>query len=752
MANQPQAPLEPRTRSAGRLSQLAWQLPIASGALVVLVASGVAFASYRQMQDQLANAAGDRLRYAVRELAATLANGPTARLKAVRTAANDPSLRQLLFEKDRHRASATRVLAALQRDSPQHDGIELWDRQRRLILEVPAPADSTRVPVEYRRPPEWRTSDSTTAWISPIQHANGHLWIDLIAVVPGRAGPDGFVVRRRRLQTASRASISLITNLIGSEARFVIGHPASGWTDLSGGSDGPPVDQFSTAGSVLYRSATGHERLGLGETVAGTPWYVWVEFPAATVFAPAHRFLSDLLRAGAGVVLLGVLIGWWLSRWITRPLAELTVVAERLSEGDLAARVRTMRPGELGVLAGAFNQMAEAVSESRRTLEARVEARTTELAESVARLTVSETRFRSLAASVSDGIIIGDASGDITFVNPAGEQMFGYAPGALVGQTISGLIPAQHRAAHTLGLERFVHSGVRRAAGRVLEVSALHADGGEFPIDLTITGWEQDGTRAVAAILRDTSVRTALLAEMRQRTRELEDINKELAAFSYSVSHDLRAPLRGIRGFSQALREEYATQLGGRGLDYLGRVEAAATRMGQLIDDLLELSRVSRTDLQREPMDLTAYADRVIAELHQHAPARRVEFVRPDQLLAVGDPRLLGVVLRNLLDNAWKFTATTAHARIELGARHVDSARRYFVRDNGAGFDMRYADKLYDVFQRLHSEAEFPGTGVGLAIVQRIVHRHGGRVWGEGAVGAGALFEFTLGEATALGG
>lgn len=752
MAMEHQPPLERRTRSAGRLSQLAWQLPIASGAIVVLVASGVAFASYRQMQAQLANAAGDRLRYAVRELSTTFGSGAAPRLRAVHRAANDTALRRALLDGTGDHVSAQRRLTALQRESSQHDGIELWDRQRRLVLEVPAPADSARVSVEHRRPPEWRASDSASSWVSPIQHANGHLWIDLVAIVPGRDGPDGFVVQRRRLHRAPRATISLITNLIGSGARFVIGHPVSGWTDLSGGSDGPSVSQFTTTGSVQYRSATGHERLGLGGTVAGTPWYVWVEFPTATVFAPARRFLSDLLRAGAGIVLFGMLIGWWLSRGITRPLAELTVVAEQLSTGNLTARAHEKRQGELGVLARTFNQMAEAVSESRRTLEARVEARTAELAESVSRLTASETRFRSLAASASDGIIIGDAQGNITFVNPAGEQMFGYASGALLGQKITALIPSQYRAAHTNGLERFVHGGARRDAGRVLEVHALHADGGEFPIDLTITGWEQDGSRAVAAILRDTSVRTAMLAEMRQRARELEDINKELAAFSYSVSHDLRAPLRGIMGFSQALREEYAAQLNAPGLDYLARVEAAAARMGQLIDDLLELSRVSRTDLQREPMDLTAYADRVIAELHQHAPARQVEFVRPDQLLAVGDPRLLGVVLRNLLDNAWKFTATTAHARIELGARQVDSTRRYFVRDNGAGFDMRYADKLYGVFQRLHSEAEFPGTGVGLAIVQRIVHRHGGRVWGEGAVGAGALFEFTLGESTAPGG
>ncbi|MFA6168726.1 MAG: histidine kinase dimerization/phospho-acceptor domain-containing protein, partial [Gemmatimonadaceae bacterium] len=263
-------------------------------------------------------------------------------------------------------------------------------------------------------------------------------------------------------------------------------------------------------------------------------------------------------------------------------------------------------------------------------------------------------------------------------------------------------------------LERFLHSGVRQAAGRVLELHALHADGREFPIELTITGWDEGDIRAVAAILRDTSSRTALLAEVSQRARELEDINRELAAFSYSVSHDLRAPLRGIMGFGQALREEYAAQLSGPGLDYLARVEAAASRMGELIDDLLELSRVSRTELACEPVDLAAYAERVIAELRQHTPERRVTFTRPEALWVLGDPRLLGVVLRNLLDNAWKFTATATHARIELGSRQVGAELRHFVRDNGAGFDMRYADKLFDVFQRLHSEAEFPGTGVGL--------------------------------------
>jgi light-regulated signal transduction histidine kinase (bacteriophytochrome) len=274
---------------------------------------------------------------------------------------------------------------------------------------------------------------------------------------------------------------------------------------------------------------------------------------------------------------------------------------------------------------------------------------------------------------------------------------------------------------------------------------ALRGDGSEIPIDLSITGWEENGTWSVGAILRDTTARTALHAALRERALELESTNRELAAFSYSVSHDLRAPLRGIRGFSQALLTDHANALDAQGRDYLHRVDAAAQRMGQLIDDLLELSRVSRTELRRDAVDLTPLADHLVAELRRRAPERVVDFVRPDRLTAIGDARLLELVLQNLLDNAWKFTVRASPTRIELGASWDEAEPRYFLRDNGVGFDMRYADKLFDVFQRLHSESEFPGTGVGLAIVQRIVHRHGGRVWADSVVGAGSQFNFTLG-------
>jgi light-regulated signal transduction histidine kinase (bacteriophytochrome) len=228
---------------------------------------------------------------------------------------------------------------------------------------------------------------------------------------------------------------------------------------------------------------------------------------------------------------------------------------------------------------------------------------------------------------------------------------------------------------------------------------------------------------------------------------ELRSVNKELEAFSYSVSHDLRAPLRSIDGFSQALLEDYLEQLDSPGRDYLRRIRSASQRMGHLIDDLLNLSRVTRSNLNIESVDLSRIADRVCADLQQRQPERIVDYHIQPHLQVQGDARLLQVLLENLLNNAWKFSANQGnHARIEVGmlAAAIDTQPTYFVRDNGAGFDMAYVDKLFSPFQRLHAMQEFPGNGIGLATVQRVVHRHGGKVWAEGAINQGATLFFTL--------
>jgi two-component system NtrC family sensor kinase len=247
---------------------------------------------------------------------------------------------------------------------------------------------------------------------------------------------------------------------------------------------------------------------------------------------------------------------------------------------------------------------------------------------------------------------------------------------------------------------------------------------------------EIEATQARAA--RELSETRAVLVE------ELERKNSELEAFSYSVSHDLRAPLRSIDGFSLALLEDHSHELGDQGRDYLRRVRAGAQRMGCLIDDMLQLFRVSRTELRHESVDLAKLAHTVVAELARSDPGRTVEVQIQDDLTVPGDPSLLRIVLDNLIGNAWKFASKTDRARIECGAVNREGVRAFFVRDNGAGFDMAYADKLFQPFQRLHSTSEYPGTGIGLATVKKVIDRCSGRVWAEGAVGRGATFFFTL--------
>ena len=252
---------------------------------------------------------------------------------------------------------------------------------------------------------------------------------------------------------------------------------------------------------------------------------------------------------------------------------------------------------------------------------------------------------------------------------------------------------------------------------------------------------------AIERRLAQEEIRTLnrhLERRLSERTVLLESANRELDAFCRAVAHDLRSPLRGIDGFSQALLEECGEQLCEEGHTYLCRIRKAAHRMGQLIDDLLQLSQVTRAAMHRTALDLTALAHTVAAELQSEEPQRRVTFAIADGLAAEGDARLVRMLLDHLLGNAWKFTADCPEGRIEFGVQESDGKPTYFVRDNGVGFDMAHAELLFGPFQRLHAPGQYPGTGIGLALAQRIVHRHGGKIWAEAAVGKGATFYFTL--------
>jgi PAS domain S-box-containing protein len=405
-------------------------------------------------------------------------------------------------------------------------------------------------------------------------------------------------------------------------------------------------------------------------------------------------------------------------------------------EIDVSLTISPIRDNE-GRIIGA-SKIARDITERKRAQQAMLE---------------SETRFRVMANTAPVLIWTSGPDASCTFVNKSWLSFRGRTLDQELGDGwAEGIHPEDRqrcleiqRSAFDARKEFKMEYRLRRADGEYLWV-----------LDNGLPRYEPDGTFAgyirscmdieedkrVADEIRQLNVE--LEQRVFERTAQLEASNKELESFSYSVSHDLRAPLRSIDGFSLSLLEDCADKLDARGKDYLRRVRDATQRMGRLIDDLLSLARVTRSEMRREPVELSVLARSIAADLKKTQPDRQVTFVIADEVVANGDVDLLRVALENLLGNAWKFTSKRPGTKIEFGFTKQNGKLIYFVRDDGAGFDMAYAGKLFEPFQRLHSAKEFEGTGIGLATVKRVIRRHGGRVWAESAVGQGATFYFTL--------
>jgi len=370
----------------------------------------------------------------------------------------------------------------------------------------------------------------------------------------------------------------------------------------------------------------------------------------------------------------------------------------------------------------------------------------------------SDEKLRLLVGGVQEyAILMLDLEGRVTTWNEGAERIKGYRAEEIIGQHFSKFYTPEAAALGKPALE------LKKAAeqGRFEEEGwRVRKDGSRFWASVVVTPL-RDRTgqlRGFAKVTRDITERKQIEEQLeRQRSElarsntELIAANKELEAFSYSVSHDLRAPLRSIDGFSLALLEDYEEKLDAEGKDNLHRVRAATQRMGVLIDDLLDLSRVTRAGMKMQKVDLSAMGRAVAAELENSQPGRRTEFHIQEGLEAHADSNLMRIALENLLENAWKFTSKRESARIEFGQTNNNGSRVYFVRDDGAGFDSARATRLFGAFQRFHDKNDFPGTGVGLATVQRIVQRHGGRIWAESVPGKGATFYFTLLDASERG-
>ena len=370
-------------------------------------------------------------------------------------------------------------------------------------------------------------------------------------------------------------------------------------------------------------------------------------------------------------------------------------------------------------------------------------------------LAEAETRFRAAIEGSLDAFFVfrsvRDKAGrivDFEFedMNARAEKIISMSREQVIGQKLCELIPVNRTGGFFDKYVQVVETGETldeefAISTNKIEASWIHHQVVPLADGVAITSRDISGRKRKEEEIR------RLNQDLLQRTAQLQISNQELESFAYSVSHDLRAPLRGIDGWSLALLEDYGDKLDEQACKYLSRVRSETQRMGMLIDDMLKLSKVTRAEMQSTPTDLSAMAGSISARLQAQETPRMIEFVIHPGLKAAGDRQLLDIALTNLLDNAVKFTGTRSHARIEFGEVEVDGREAFFVRDNGVGFDMAYAAKLFGAFQRLHKASEFPGTGIGLATVQRIIHRHGGSIWAEAEVDKGATFYFTLKEA-----
>jgi PAS domain S-box-containing protein len=485
----------------------------------------------------------------------------------------------------------------------------------------------------------------------------------------------------------------------------------------------------------------------------------------AEAFANAHDSQESALRiesiVAAAALLLMVVLCWRITRQTVRALRSVSIGVERLAAGEFEQEIDVATSDEIGDVAREANRTAVRLREYRdraQNLLTETQRQAEELArasqaekeraeaaiQSLREQRAADAKFRGLLEAAPDAMVIVDSAGMIALVNVQAEKLFRYSREALLGQPVEMLIPERSRSAHPGHRGDYFNDPKARAMGSGLELFGRRNDGSEFAVEISLSPLETTDGVLVSSAIRDITARRQAERDLRHAKDVAETASRELEAFSYSVAHDLRAPLRGINGFSVALAEELGSGISGDAKDYLERIGAGAVRMGRLIDALLGLARVSRADLTREPIDLTKMAKDVITQLQVGDPARVVTWVVAQELVAYADPQLLRVLLENLLGNAWKFVSKCENARIEFGRSHNDGT--FFVRDNGAGFDMAYVGKLFAAFQRLHSANEFAGTGIGLATVQRIIARHGGRIWADGAVNAGATFHFTLSE------
>ncbi|MDT8384384.1 MAG: PAS domain S-box protein [Gammaproteobacteria bacterium] len=467
--------------------------------------------------------------------------------------------------------------------------------------------------------------------------------------------------------------------------------------------------------------------------------WVFARISTAAISEKLAGYYQLIAIAIPAMFLVSYLLALWLQRYFSAPIIRLAERVSRIADdGDFDQRVTSDQPNEIGGLYRSIGQLLEAIRYSQ------------------SRLHQSEERLEAIIDLAGSALISVDEDYRITLFNHQAEQIFGYAAREVIGKPLDLLLPERFRGSHNQKIDAFSEKGMalRNAMFRS-DVRGLRKNGEEFPVEASISKKVLAGKKIFTVALGDITQRRQTEEELAAYRSHLEDVvevrtaelrakNSELEAFSYSIAHDLRAPLRSITSFSQVLLDDVGDTLGAKDLESLMRIVSSGQHMAELIDGILDLARIGRTQLSSAEVDLSAFVQKVETRLSGELASRDVRWEVAPNIVARGDRQLLGMMLENLIENAWKYTSKKARAVIEFGVVNQRGKRVYFVKDNGVGFDMKYADHLFSVFHRLHAVEDFEGTGVGLATVQRIIHRHGGSIWAEAAVDKGATFYFTL--------
>jgi PAS domain S-box-containing protein len=710
------------------------RLPLLIAGLIMLAVAIFLGVAYYEVEQTLVRAGGARAQAAADQLANLLAQSAQQRLTDVRGAAGADAVRRLF----QHQTNDARA-AALQRlttlATAGQAPVDLWDVAGNRLLEVAGPAAP-----DGRQPAVPPASAPITPGLTAFRASGKTVFFEAVAELlesPPDARPAatpsrrlGFVRVRRSF--AAAAGSAVISRLVGQGARVLIGNQSGDvWSDLAKAVPAPPV-RVAQAGVQAYQAADGTRRLGASALIRGTPWAVWVEFPYAVVVAPARTFVTRMFLIGLCLAVAAAVAARAVSARITTPLHDLTHAAESIAAGNYSERVAADRRDEIGRLGSAFNAMTEKVEEAHRDLEARVQQRLQEVKEVRQEL----DQFFSLSL---DLLCIADHDGYFKRVNPAWQDVLGWTADELTSQPYQTFVHPDDRLSTGVEQTKLADGGTVMA----FENRYRHKDGTYRWLQWKAAPSVEQGIIYAAA--RDITEQKRAERAMQEHADALAHANHELEAFSYSVSHDLRAPLRHVTGFATLLERRAGHSLDEQGRRYLKTMVESASRMGRLIDDLLTFSRMGRTALAKQPVDLRRVVESARREVAVDINGRAIVWTIDPLPVLEADPAMLQLALVNLLSNAIKYTRPRAQAHIDIGTVEGSPDETVvFVRDDGVGFDMQYAHKLFGVFQRLHRADEFDGTGIGLANVRRIVERHGGRIWVQSEIDRGATFYFAL--------